>query len=178
MKNIYLLGFMGAGKSSAGRLLAAKTGLAFRDLDAEIKKAAGACAAETIEKRGLRAFRRLEDSALRKLARMDGLVVAAGGGVTPTKKRDFLRRSGLTVYLACREPVLLKRLEGAAGRRPLLGKNPAKRPAVINRLLKKRGPYYRRADIRIDVSDLTPAGAAAKIENAIKEHDEHFFTEA
>lgn len=178
MKNIYLLGFMGAGKSSAGRALAAKTGLAFRDLDSEIKRAAGASAAEVIEKRGLRAFRRLENSALRKLARESGLVVAAGGGVAPTKKRGFLKRSGLTVYLACREPVLLKRLAGAKGRRPLLGGDPAKRAGAIGRLLKKRRPFYERADIRIDVSFLTPAGTAAKIAGAIKEHDEHFFAEA
>lgn len=178
MKNIYLLGFMGAGKSSAGRALAAKAGLAFRDLDAEIKKAAGADAAEIIEERGLRAFRRLEDRVLRKLACAGGLVIAAGGGVAPTKKRGFLKRSGLTVYLACRKAVLLKRLAAAPGSRPLLGKDPAKRPAVVSRLLKKRRPCYERADIRINVSALTPAGAAAKIAEAIKEHDEHFFTEA
>lgn len=178
MKNIYLLGFMGAGKSSAGRLLAARTGLAFRDLDSEIKKAAGMSAADIIEKRGLPAFRRLENSVLRKLSRQCGLVVATGGGVAPTKKRDFLKRGGLTVYLACREAVLLERLAGAPGRRPLLGNDPAGRPAVISRLLKRRGPYYARADIRVDVSALTPARTASKIAEAIKEHDKHFFTEA
>jgi len=178
MKNIYLLGFMGAGKSSAGKLLAAKTGLAFRDSDAEIKKAAGADPAELINRRGLGVFRRLEDSALRKLARAGGLVVAAGGGVTPTVKRGFLKRTGITVYLACSESVLLKRLAGDPSARPLLGKVPAERPGVIRRLLAKRRPYYERADIRLDVSTLTPELAAAKIAAAVRKYDKNFFIEA
>ena len=175
MKNIYLLGFMGAGKSSAGRLLAARTGLAFRDTDTEINKAAGRSAAEIITGRGLGAFRRLEDSVLRKLSRAGGQVVAPGGGVTLTKKRGFLKRSGITVYLACREKTLLQRLTKAPGSRPLLGPDRGKWPAMISRLLEKRRPCYERADIRIDVSLLSPARTAARIETAVKKHDKNFF---
>jgi len=178
MKNIYLLGFMGAGKSSAGRLLAVKTGLAFKDTDAEVKKTSGSSAADIINKRGLKAFRRLEDPVLRNISRADNQVVAPGGGVTLTRKRSFLPRTGLTVYLACSETALLKRLVKAPGSRPLLGTDPEKRPAVISRLLKRRGPYYERADIKIDVSLLNPAQTAAKIESAVKNHDKHFFIKA
>lgn len=175
MKNIYLLGFMGSGKTSAGRLLAARTGLAFRDTDAEIKKTAGRSAAEIITGRGLKAFRRLEDSVLRKLSRAGGQVAALGGGVTLTEKRGFLKRAGITVYLACREKTLLQRLAKAPGNRPLLGPDRGKWPAVISRLLEKRRPYYERADIRLDVSLLSPARTAARIEAAVKTHDKNFF---
>lgn len=175
MKNIYLLGFMGAGKNSAGRRLAGKTGLAFKDTDAEVKKASDMSAADIISKRGLKAFRRLEDSVLKDVSRADNQVVAMGGGVTLTKKRGFLTRTGVTVYLACSERELLKRLAEAPGSRPLLGTDPEKRPALISRLLKSRRPYYERAYIQINVSFLTPAQTAAKIEAAVKKHDKNFF---
>lgn len=164
------MGFMGAGKTAAGRRLAARAGLSFKETDAEVRKAARATPARIIRGRGLKSFRRLEDSALRQLARGSRQVVALGGGVTLSKRRAYLRRAGVTVYLSCSEAVLSRRLDADPGDRPLLGTDPRKRGAAIRRLLRRRRPYYRRADVTVDVSALSPARAAAVIERRVRRH--------
>lgn len=169
-RNIFLMGFMGAGKTSAGRRLAASMGLAFKDTDMEVRKAAGAGPAQIVRRRGLKAFRRIEDLVLRRLAKGSRQVVALGGGLTLSKRREYLRRAGVTVYLSCSEEVLSRRLIGAVGDRPLLGTDPRKQGAAIRRLLKRRRPYYRRADLRVDVSSLSAARAAVLIKRLAGKH--------
>ena len=168
--NIFLMGFMGAGKTAVGRRLAARAGLAFKDTDAEVRKAAGAGPAWIMKARGLKAFRRIEETVLRKAAKGSRQVVALGGGVTLSKRRGFLGRAGVTVYLSCDEETLRRRLARAARARPLLGTDPEKRAGTIHRLLERRRPYYRRADVTLDVSALSPARAAARIERLVRKH--------
>jgi shikimate kinase len=161
---------MGAGKTAVGRRLAARAGLAFKDTDAEVRKAEGAGPAWIMKTRGLKAFRRIEESVLRKVAKGSRQVVALGGGVTLSKKRGFLRRAGVTIYLSCDEKTLRRRLSRAASARPLLGTDPEKQAAAIHLLLKRRRPYYRRADTTLDVSALSPTRAAARIERLARKH--------
>ena len=169
MKNIYLIGFMGSGKTSAGRALAKKLGLRFADTDLLVEELSGLTAAGFIKKRGLGAWRKAENSAFRAAASTGGKVIALGGGIMPTKVLEPLfRQSGVTVYLECCEGGLFKRLAGSLAKRPLLGSCPAKAKLAIARLLEKRRPYYEKADLTINTCGLTPARTAAKIAKMLK----------
>lgn len=174
MKNIYLIGFMGSGKTSAGRALAKKLGLRFADTDLLVQELSGLTAAGFIKKRGLKAWRKAENSAFKTAAAPGGRVIALGGGIMPTKAlRPLFRRSGITVYLECCEAGLLKRLAGSLAERPLLGDSPAKAEHAIARLLKKRRPYYEKADLKINTRGLTPAQTAVKIAKMLERHENY-----
>ena len=160
---------MGSGKTRTGRALAERTDRVFTDTDLELKKIYGLATGEFIKKRGLKAFRAAEDSVFRTVARSTGRVIALGGGITPTKaRRRLLSGLGVTVYLKCREAVLFKRLSKDPVRRPLLGDGPEQAKRNISRLLKKRRPYYEKADLELDTSDLTPEAAAAGLARLLR----------
>ncbi|OHE77892.1 MAG: hypothetical protein A2107_03035, partial [Verrucomicrobia bacterium GWF2_62_7] len=164
MTNIYLTGFMCAGKTLAGRVLARRLGRPFADTDALLARKYGAAPGELIKKRGLAAFRVLEAALVRQLAASRGRVIALGGGFYPSGKRaPLLKRSGVTVFLNCPWTELEARLKAARGPRPLLsGPWEAAAPRA-RRLYAARLPYYRRADLTVAVAGLTPAQAAEKI---------------
>lgn len=174
MKNIYLIGFMGSGKTSAGRALAKKLGLRFADTDLLVQKLSGLTAAGFIKKRGLKAWRKAETAVFQTASALDGRVIALGGGIMPTKTLEPLfRRSGITVYLKCCEDGLLKRLTGSLERRPLLGDSPVCLRRTIARLLKQRRPYYEKADLKINTCGLTPAQTAARIAEALEQYENY-----
>lgn len=167
VRTVYLAGFMCAGKSSAGRLLARALRVPFRDTDAAVRKRAGASIAELVRRRGLAAFRRLEAAAVRELGAAGG-VVALGGGVYPSRRwRAFLRRTGVTVFLRVPWPELEARLKANAAGRPLLrGRWPA--AAVrARKLYERRLAYYRLADITVDAAGLRPAAAARLVKKEL-----------
>lgn len=151
--NVYLAGFMCSGKTSAGRLLARRLGRTFADTDALVERRSGFKVKELVARRGWAAFRRLEAAELRQLAAGGGRVVALGGGLYPSARwRGLLERTGVTVFLDCRWPVLERRLEKAAAGRPLLS-GPWKTAAVrAKRLYLQRLPFYRRSALRADAS--------------------------
>lgn len=159
---VFLTGFMCAGKTSAGRLLAGKLGLPFRDSDALVARRAGGIAA-LVRKRGLAAFRRLEAAAVKELAAAGG-VIALGGGVYPSRRwRGPLARAGVTVFISCPWKELEARLRTYADGRPLLA---GPWPAAAQRARKlyaRRLPFYRRADLTVNAAGLDPAGTAELI---------------
>ncbi len=142
--HIALVGFMGAGKSSVGTLLAARAGFAFVDLDEVIAEAAGQSIPDIFRDHGEVGFRARERAALREvLAAPRPAVIATGGGtfVDPSM-RDAILRSARSVFLKTRRSVILERLErgDSRGKRPLLaGPDPA---ATVARLLNERTPAY------------------------------------
>lgn len=175
MKNIYLVGFMGSGKTTTGRALAKELGLPFADTDLLVKKLSGLPAGEFIKRLGLKAFRSAENAVFKKVVRSGGRVIALGGGITPTAaRRPGLKRSGVTVYLKCGEAVLFKRLAGNLALRPLLGPDPERAKLAIARLLKRRRPYYEKADLTLDAGGLTPEAAARKIAKLLGQYEDRF----
>ena len=78
-------------------------------------------------------------------------------------RRPRFKKSGVTIYLKCGEAALFKRLAKNIALRPLLGAGRARAKSAIARLLKKRRPYYEKADLKLDTTGLTPKAAAAKI---------------
>jgi len=166
--NIYLTGFMAAGKTTVGRALASLLGRPFLDLDELVAAAAGvpgspAGPAEIFAREGEAGFRRRETAALRWVAgRTDGAIVALGGGaVLSPVNRAILRRSGRTVHLEVPLTTVLARLfeTPSAPGRPL-----ASDPARVTQLYAERQPIYREAaDLTIDAGRGTPEELARQI---------------
>lgn len=136
---ISLIGFMGSGKSSIGRLLAAKVAYTFIDLDKLIEERTGKSIPEIFAREGEELFRDYEREALYSLSDTGKLIIAAGGGaaVQPANREFFLNQS-YTIYLKVSFKEFLKRTRGRTNR-PLLKKP----PAVIEALYYDRLPLYR-----------------------------------
>jgi shikimate kinase len=150
-RSIVLIGMMGAGKSSVGRCLRRRTGLAGIDTDEMLVAEFGIPIAEIFEKHGEDKFRDAETAALRKLAPAQPSIIVTGGGIVLRPENvDLLKKLGTVVWLTADEKTLFER---AARRndRPLLQKeNPRK---VFSELFQKREAVYANAaDLRIDTS--------------------------
>ena len=145
-RNVYLVGFMGVGKSTLGPLLAARWGWRFVDSDREVEALCGQTVERVFSVEGEVAFRAYESRALERLSARRRCVVAVGGGA-PTQAHNWLAlRTGLTVYLCLSAAALVERLAGV--RRPLLeGLSPANRAQKVRDMLRRRQSYYRRADL-------------------------------
>ncbi|HNE29947.1 MAG TPA: shikimate kinase [Saprospiraceae bacterium] len=118
---IYLIGFMGSGKSFWGRRLAARLGRPFVDLDASIAAEAGTDIPRIFAEKGEPFFRNTEAECLRKIDPQTGPVVATGGG-TPCffDNMDWMNRHGLTIFLDAPLALLVSRLQSDPAPRPLL----------------------------------------------------------
>ena len=142
----YLIGMMGSGKSSVGKILANKLQFSIIDIDKEIEKDEKLSIKEIFEKKGENYFREIESKYLlrkRKLA-----VVSCGGGIILNKKnREFLKTSGYTIYLKSSIPTLEKRLLNKNSR-PLLNNDNLKE-TLINLYSKRKKLYISTADITI-----------------------------
>ena len=151
-KNIYLTGFMGAGKTTVGKILAKSLGKAFVDLDCEIEKAEGKAISEIFSQRGEDYFRNLESRHLAMLSKKRGIVVALGGG-TAIHSLD-----GKVIYLQADPKMLLKRIKGT--KRPLLK---GKTDREIYTLFQTRQQMYEIADIVLNTERLTPKQITEKL---------------
>lgn len=152
MTPVFLIGYMGSGKTTLGRALAKAMGFSFIDLDWYIEGRYHKRVRELFAERGESGFREIESRLLREVGQMNDTVVAAGGG-TPcfNDNIDFMCRNGLVVYLKTSEEVLFDRLRQARSQRPLLrDKNDEELRAFLSRTLEMRSPYYRQAHLVFD----------------------------
>ncbi|MCB0586849.1 MAG: shikimate kinase [Phaeodactylibacter sp.] len=141
---VFLIGFMGSGKSFTGRRLAERAGIKFVDLDEWIEHKEGISIREVFEKKGEMYFRKLERDALREMARFKNVVVSCGGG-TPCfhENMQWMNRHGVTIYLRAPAAILAHRLAREQGQRPLLkGLNEGEMEDFIRRKLEEREEYY------------------------------------
>jgi shikimate kinase len=149
---LFLIGFMGAGKTTVGKKLAAKLGFDFVDLDAVIERNEQAYIRDIISDKGESYFREREAEALRQLD-LTKKVVSTGGG-TPCfhDNMAWIKANGYSVYLDVNEGVIFSRLKNAKqSERPLLnGLDDEGLKAFISQKLAERLPYYRRADMVFD----------------------------
>jgi shikimate kinase len=158
LQRVYLVGFMGAGKTSVGECLARELLYGFVDLDREIERDAGRTIAEIFREDGEGVFRRLEARALRLVGARGDLVVGTGGGtLTLWENRDFIHRTGLSVWLDAPLDVLLDRCRSSE-HRPLLSDRPKMEALLADRL-----PAYRLADLRVDAASEPPESIAARV---------------
>jgi shikimate kinase len=167
--NTFLIGPMGAGKSTIGRHLAELLGKDFRDSDQEIEKRTGAGIPLIFEIEGEAGFRNRESSVLNDLTRQSNLVLATGGGIILSPdNRKTLHERGIVVYLHAPLETLLARTRRDR-HRPLL--QTADRRRTLEDILKAREPIYREAaDIVIETSHRSPMSVAREIVRKLESH--------
>lgn len=154
-RNIVLIGFMGTGKSSVGRRLAANLKRRFHDSDSEIELKMGMNVAKIFERYGEKRFREEEAQTLKELGVKRGLVISTGGGaVLNPLNVEALRKYGIFVLLTASPEVIYRRVKNNEDR-PLLKTAPEKAVERISDLLSERERAYQIADIIIDTSNLT-----------------------
>lgn len=169
--NIYLVGMMGAGKTTVGRLIARRLKRRFVDSDQEIERRCGVRIPVIFEIEGEHGFRAREEQVIAELATIEGMVLATGGGVVlSTENRRQLASRGTTIYLHARPEDLFRRLRHDSNRPLLDTPDPAQR---LRELYVQRDPLYRQvADIVLETgTQSVPALARdllAKIEQICK----------
>jgi shikimate kinase len=161
-RNIVLMGFMGTGKTTIGKQLATRLGLAFVDMDHVIEERAGKPIARIFAEEGEPHFRRLERELVLELSTREGLVVGCGGGVVlnPDNITDYAR-TGLVVCLTATAEIIYERT-AQERHRPLLEEKD--RFQRIVDLLEKRRALYAAVPNPIDTSTLTPDQIVTRIE--------------
>ncbi|MDR2120602.1 MAG: shikimate kinase [Tannerella sp.] len=149
MQRIFLLGYMGAGKTTTGREFSAQTGLSFIDLDVFIENRYHKTIRQIFEEQGEAAFRETERKALREVAGIENAVISTGGG-TPCffDNMAFMNAAGTTVYLKVSVDELALRLEASKNSRPML-KNLSGEALkqFISNTLSERSIFYEQAKI-------------------------------
>jgi shikimate kinase len=161
MNNIYLVGFMGTGKSAVARELAQEHNLAWVDLDTLIEKRQGMSIADIFASRGESFFRGVESETLEDVAQTSGQVVSCGGGIVlDAGNVRLMKATGTVVCLSARPEVILQRTQGQR-HRPLL--NVDDPVARIAELLEQRAVAYALADHTIDTSDASIAEVARSV---------------
>jgi len=154
---LLLVGMMGSGKSSVGRLLAARLGFAFIDTDQCVEAAAGRSVARVFAEDGEARFRELERQVLAGLPDQRAVVALGGGAVVAAENRALLRGKGTLVWLDAQPETLARRVGDGAGRPLLAGLDPAARIERLRDLALQRETAYRQAGLRVSTDQRTPA---------------------
>ncbi|WP_338835328.1 shikimate kinase [Neomoorella thermoacetica] len=163
--NIVLIGFMGSGKTTVGRLLARDLGWSFLDTDTMVEERLGLPVKEIFAREGEEFFREVEKEAVARVATARQAVIATGGGaVLCGVNVQLLREGNKVVWLQVRPETALKRA-GLDDSRPLLQ---GREPRDIAALLRRREPYYAFADLYIDTDGKEAAAVAREIKEALK----------
>lgn len=160
---IVVVGFMAAGKTTVGALLAERLGWTFVDLDHLIHERTGRTPGQLIRERGEAAFRELEAAVTREMAGKDRLVIAPGGGwATRPELAHHLGSGMVRIWLRVSAEEAVRRAEAEDVDRPLLGPVEGRRDRVA-RMLRSRERWYRQAEMTVDVEDREPARVVEEI---------------
>lgn len=149
MERIFLIGYMGCGKSTLGKRLARKLSLSFIDLDAHIQSNYRKTIAELFDEKGEEGFRRIEHQALLEVADFEDVLVSTGGGAPCFfDNMEVMNRAGVTVYIKAEPEELAARLRASKTVRPILSKKkPEELIPFIREHLAERERYYNKAQI-------------------------------
>lgn len=159
--NLILVGLMGCGKTTVGRLVANGLGWEFIDTDRLIVEQTGTPIPVLFREKGEPFFRRVEKELLLTLKDKQRMVLATGGGtVLDGRNRRLLKEMGLVIYLKTSPAVLATRVGRGEGRPLLMGQEPV---AALTALLEKREIYYQEADLVVVTDGRTPSQVAAEI---------------
>ena len=164
MKNIILIGFMGAGKTTIGEAFARRRNMRLIDTDQMIEETAGMTISDIFALKGEGEFRKTETAVLKRLMEEEeGVVLSVGGGLPLREEnRRLLKKLGVVVYLEVSPETVVKRLEGDTTRPLLQGANVREK---AEKLLSERGPIYRMAsDITVNVDGRSVDGIIEELE--------------
>lgn len=156
MKRIFLVGYMGAGKTTIGKVLSKMAGLTFIDLDYYIEGRFRKTVSQLFAERGEEGFRTIEHNMLHEVAEFEDVLVSTGGG-TPCffDNMAFMRQQGTTIYLQVSVEELAKRLELCKQTRPVLrNRSGEELSAFIAESLAARAPFYEQAQIVFNADQL------------------------
>ena len=148
MIRVFLMGFMGAGKTTLGKALAKDLGISFIDLDHFIESRYMKSVSQIFAAKGEQGFREIESRLLREAGEFDDVIVSCGGS-TPLigDNMDYMLSQGQTVYLKCDNATLMRRLKVASATRPLIaGKSDEELSEFIESETRRREPGYLRAE--------------------------------
>lgn len=153
---IYLIGYMGCGKSTLGRRLSQHTGLQFVDMDHYIEERNCKTIPRIFAEEGEAEFRNKERKALEELSQFNDIIIATGGGAPCFFDNiDVMNRSGKTIFMNIGPEILADRLLKSKTERPLIkGKSREELVAFIDETLKKRNKFYQQAHIQITQPDI------------------------
>ena len=161
MRNIVLVGFMGTGKSAAGKLLAKKLNMDFVESDEMIEIREKMPIKDIFEKKGELYFRLAEKEVVKEASLRKNIVISAGGGaIVDEDNLKNLKNSGIIICLKASPETILKRTKDLKTRPLLNVPDPKKK---IGELLKKREPYYNKADFSVDTDKLSIEQVAERI---------------
>lgn len=166
MRNIYIVGFMGTGKTTVGKILADKLSKEFVEMDKVIEQEAGKKIKGIFAKEGEKYFRKLENNLLQRLASQSDLVISCGGGlVCDENNLEILKNSGSVFTLEASAALIYERIKDSR-QRPLLNvENPLKK---IKQLLQTRESFYARAGKKINTDNLSAEEVADCILKLLK----------
>jgi len=164
--NVFLIGLMGAGKTSVGRLLARRLGKTFYDCDHEIERCTGVRVPLIFEIEGEAGFRARECRMLAQLTQRSNVVLATGGGaVLATENREVLKARGMVVYLCASPADLYQRTKHDRNRPLLQTENPLQK---LTDLYHERDPLYREiADLVVDTGNQSLSSLAHRLEQRL-----------
>jgi shikimate kinase len=158
MKALVLVGFMGAGKTEVGRVLAERLGVRFVDLDLEIERLEGKPVGRIFADEGEAYFRSREREVLQSLSGGDMVLSVGGGAYTTDDNISLISSMATAVWLDCPIEICLERCSRTPANRPLFSN-----PEEMKRLYKHRQRFYRRAQYRVDASSYIPDEVAEEI---------------
>ncbi len=168
--NIFLVGLMGAGKTSVGRMLARRMNMEFLDADTEVEKLTGVKIPVIFEIEGESGFRAREEKMIDQLTAMNGIVLATGGGaVISPANRLLLKNRGHVIYLRAAPEDLWRRTRRDRNRPLLQTADPL---GKLRTLHEQRDPLYREvADLIVDTGSQSVAHLTSRIQQLLAEFD-------
>ncbi len=171
MTRIFLIGYMGAGKTTLGKAFAREMNLSFVDQDWYIEERFHKTVQEIFAERGEQGFRELERQMLHEIAEFEDVVISTGGGAPCFyDNMDFMNQKGETVFLNVTPEVLFSRLKMASQNRPILrGKTNEELKAFIAKALEKRAPFYSKAKYIFNADELEDIYQIKSSVNMLKE---------
>lgn len=155
MRRIYLIGYMGVGKTTSGRELAKALELDFIDLDLFIQNRYNKTVGQLFEELGESKFREIESKILEEVSAFEDIVISSGGGAPCFfDNMKIMNNSGITIYLRANPELLAERLDTCKAKRPLIkDKSKDELLQFVTESLVKREPYYLQAKIVIETNE-------------------------
>ena len=151
---IILIGFMGVGKTTIGKIIAKKLKLNFVDMDNYIEKREGKSISKIFEEYGEQHFRELESESLKDLIKSDNIVISTGGGIVTTKENsEILKKEKIVIFLDGNTQTILNHLSKEIDKRPLLSNSKNVEYTISNLLNQRYEKYNSICDIKIDINE-------------------------